>query len=170
MCKENMYKNRLKYGLKLETGVCCTYKQCTNYTKCMKMLIESYVLLLMYDLCIQDPNILYFSNFCFNNDAIFRAILQLCKILGPMFSYSKRFTDESILSIYLVLIQFISILIFLFFFLYIFSKCIFFDILFIKTKVIFINFPMPYFLAKKAVKFIFLNTANSISIRFSQIR
>ena len=104
MCKENMYKNRLKYGLKLETGVCCTYKQCTNYTKCMKMLIESYVLLLMYDLCIQDPNILYFSNFCFNNDAIFRAILQLCKILGPMFSYSKRFTDESILSIYLVLI------------------------------------------------------------------
>ena len=61
------------------------------------MLIESYMLLLMYILFIQNLYILYFSNFCINNDAIFCSILQLCKISGPIFSYSKIFTDEFIL-------------------------------------------------------------------------
>ena len=36
--------------------------------------------------------------------------------------------------------------------------------LFIKIQAIFINFPIPYFLAKKVIKFISLNTANKKSI------
>ena len=61
------------------------------------MLIESYMQLLMYVLCIQHLYILYFSNFCINNDAIFRSTWELCKISGTIFSYSKRFTDKFIL-------------------------------------------------------------------------
>ena len=98
------------------------------------------MLLLMYVLFIQNLYILYFSNFCINNDAIFCSILQLCKISGPIFSYSKIFTDEFILQIYLVLICFISTLIFLtFFYLHVFKMCLF-DMLFIKIEVIFIKF------------------------------
>ena len=87
-----------------------TCKQCRNYTKCIQILIESYMLLL------------YFSSFCINNGAVFRSILQLCKILGPIFSYSKRFTDEFILQIYFVLIEVISDLkCFTFFYIYFFK-------------------------------------------------
>ena len=39
---------------------------------------------------------LYFLDFHVNNDAIFCSILQLCKISGPIFSYSKKYTDEFI--------------------------------------------------------------------------
>ena len=60
----------------------CTYKQCTNYTKCLQILIESYMLLMRYVFSIQNLYILYFSNFCVNMDAIFRSISQLCKISG----------------------------------------------------------------------------------------
>ena len=52
------------------------------------------------DLCflfIQNLYFLYVSNFCINNDAIFRSILQLCKISETIFLHSKRFTDEFIL-------------------------------------------------------------------------
>ena len=42
--------------VKLEMYVFCTYKQCTNYTKCIQMLIKSYMLLMMqlYVFCIQN--------------------------------------------------------------------------------------------------------------------
>ena len=52
------------------------------------------------DVCflyIQKPYILYFSNFCINNDTIFHSILQLCKISGPLFSYSKKLPDQFVL-------------------------------------------------------------------------
>ena len=52
------------------------------------------------DVCFlhtQKPYLLYFSNSRIYNDAIFRSISQLCKISGPIFSYSKRYTDEFIL-------------------------------------------------------------------------
>ena len=55
-------------------------------------------------------------DFRISNNAIFRSILQLCKISGPIFLYSKRLTDEFILCIYLILISFISNLIFVTFF------------------------------------------------------
>ena len=49
----------------------------------------------------QKPYILYFWNFCINNNTIFHSIPQLCKVSGPIFfffqSYSKRYTDKSIL-------------------------------------------------------------------------
>ena len=91
-CIQTMYKLHKTYttsSLKLHLYVFCTYTQCTNYTKCIPMLIESYMQLLMYVFCICNNPI--FLNFCINNDAIFHSILQLCEISGPIFSYSKRF-------------------------------------------------------------------------------
>ena len=52
------------------------------------------------DICflyIQKPYILCFPNFRINSDAIFRSISQLCKISGPLFSYSEKFTDKFVL-------------------------------------------------------------------------
>ena len=49
--------------------------------------------------------------------------------------------------------------IFLHFFIYFFKMCFFFFTLFIKTQVIFINFPIPYFLAKKSSKVYFLKNS-----------
>ena len=66
---------------------------------------------------------------------MFYSISQLCKSSGAIFSYLKRFIDEFMSHIYLVLIQFISILIFFTFFIYIFQDE-FFNILFIKIQVI----------------------------------
>ena len=150
------------------------------------MLMESYMLLLMYVLCSYTKLLAtFFTLYTFfmyiyiyiasyivsvitighvltlaiNNNAMFYSIFQLCKSSGPIFSYLKIFIDEFMSHIYLVLIQFISILIFFTFFIYIFQD-VFFHILFIKIQVIFINFPIPDFLAKKAVKFISSNTAN----------
>ena len=98
------------------------------------------MLLLMYDLCIQHLYILCFSNFCINNDAIFRSISQLCKISGPSFSYSKRFTEEFIIQIYLVLI---SILVIFTFFSYIFQNSSHFyqlsDLIFSSGKIYFLE-------------------------------
>ena len=59
------------------------------------------------DVCflyLQKPFILYFLNFHNNNNGVIRSILQSCKISGPIFSYSERYTDKFILQIYLVLI------------------------------------------------------------------
>ena len=50
MCK--VYKTHTTSKLKRPLHVFCTYTQCTNYTKCMQMLIESYMRLLMYVFCI----------------------------------------------------------------------------------------------------------------------
>ena len=97
---ENLYKVQTKNGFKLEMYVFCTYTQCTNYIKCIQMLIESYMRLLMYAFCIY-KNPIFFT---FQISAIFRSILQLCKISRPIFSYSKKFINEFILYIYLVLI------------------------------------------------------------------
>ena len=116
-------------------------KQCTNYTKpiqlanwynlCMFLYTQiMYKLYKIYTnvnwimhaaadvsfLYIQNLYILYFSNFCINNDTLFHSILQLCKISKQIFSYSKRFTGEFTLKIYLALIWFISILILVTFF------------------------------------------------------
>ena len=62
----------------------------------MQMLIESYMLLLMYVLYIlytKPLHSLLFQCFCINNDAIFRSISHFCKFSGPVFSYSEQLTD-----------------------------------------------------------------------------
>ena len=60
------------------------YKMYTNVDRI------KYVVADVCFLYIQKPYILYFSNFRINNDAIFHCISQqLCKLSGPMFSYSK---------------------------------------------------------------------------------
>ena len=54
-CIQTMYKLYKTYttsSLKLHLYVFCTYTQCTNYKKCIPMLIESYMQLLMYVFCI----------------------------------------------------------------------------------------------------------------------
>ena len=121
-CIQKLYKTlklylfcrEMSYKLKL-----CMYKLYKIYTNVNRVIHAA------TDVCL-NLYILYFSNFCINNDAIFCSILQLCKISGPIFSYSKIFTDEFILMIYLVLICFISTLIFLtFFYLNILKMCFF---------------------------------------------
>ena len=114
------------------------------------------MLLLLFVFCIENLYILYFSNFCINNDTILGSILQLFIISRPIFLHSKRFTDKFILQINLTLIQFFSILIFFtFFYLYFFKMC-FLAYCLLNFKVIFINFPIPYFLAKKSNTIYFL--------------
>ena len=69
------------------------------------MLIESYMRLLMYVFCIhENPTFFIFRIFASTTTPSSVLFLQLCKISGPIFSYSKRFTDELILQIYSVLI------------------------------------------------------------------
>ena len=58
-------------SLKLPLYVFFTYTQCTNYTKCMQMLIEATDVCFLY---MQKLCILYFSNFCISKDAIFHSI------------------------------------------------------------------------------------------------
>ena len=129
----------------------CAYKQCSNYTKCIQMLIESYMLLMMYFFCMQNLYILYFLNLCVN-DAIFHSVLQLCKILGPIFLYWKIY-----IWIYIIDLFSINLIYFNYNICYIIWSIFFLIyILFIKIQVIFINFPIPYFLAKKSCKFYFL--------------
>ena len=162
--------------------VFCTYKQCTNYTKCrvsvchtytkcIQRLIESYVLLLMYIFCIQNLYILSFLN-------IFASITMASSVLFRIF---VKFQDQLFILkkihgwIYIIDLFSINLIYFRFNTFYIsitifFEMCgvflfFFFDIWFIKIQVIFSNFLIPYFLVnKKAVKFISLNTANSTSI------
>ena len=84
---------------------------------------------------------------CFN--------LQLREISGIIFSYSKRFTDEFILYIYLVLIYFnpnICFIFLLFNICYIFLKCFFLAYCVLKIQVNFNIFQFPCFLAKKSSK------------------
>ena len=47
-----LYKTYKTSSLKQPLYVFCTYKQCTNYTKFIQMLIKSYTLLPMYVFCI----------------------------------------------------------------------------------------------------------------------
>ena len=103
-----------------------------------------------------------FLNFCIDSNAILRSILQLCKLSRQIYSYSKRFTNEFILQIYLILIYFFSVSIFVTFFLY-FSHFVFFfknffsfDTLFSEIQVIFINCSIPDQLAKKSGKIYFI--------------
>ena len=88
-----------------------------------------------------------------------------------LFCNFVKFQDQSFhiqkviqINLYYRLYLLISILIIITFpYLYFFKM--FFDILFTEIQVIFINFPIQYFLAKKAVKFISMNIPNSTSIR-----
>ena len=86
------------------------------------MLIESYMRVLMY--YIENFDILYFR--IFTSTATPSSILfhSFVKFQDQSF-HNQGFSNEFILWIYLVLIQFISILIFVTFFIYIFLKCIF---------------------------------------------
>ena len=62
------------------------------------MLIESYILLLMYVFCIcKDPTFFTFEIYINNNGAIFCFILQFWKMSRSIFLFSKRFTNEFIL-------------------------------------------------------------------------
>ena len=58
--------------------VFCSYPHCTNYTKCIQILIESYSYAAadIYFLYIQKRYILYFWDFRINNDAIVHSIWQ----------------------------------------------------------------------------------------------
>ena len=85
---QNLYKVQTKNSLKLEMDVFCTYKQCTNYTKCIVMLIKLYMQLLMYVFCI------YKTSTFFTFQIV--ASTTPSSILFPIFSYSKRFTDDFI--------------------------------------------------------------------------
>ena len=51
---QNLYRVHTDKSLKLEMYVFCTYKQYTNYTKCIRMLIESYA---AADVCFLLPPI-----------------------------------------------------------------------------------------------------------------
>ena len=90
---------RLHHLIKLEAA---QLSWVTNDSKRLQLIIKQQVL--------------YFFDFRISKNAILRSILQLCKISGPIFLYSKRLTDEFILCIYLILISFISNLIFVTFF------------------------------------------------------
>ena len=101
----------------------CTYTQCTNCTKCIQMLIDSYMQLPMYVFYIYKNSTFFtFQIFALATMWSSTLFLQLCKISGSVSSYSKRYTDEFILLIYSVLIKFISIIIIIKFFIYIFFK------------------------------------------------
>ena len=91
------------------------------------MLIESYMQVLMY--YIENHDILYF--WIFTSTATPSSILfnSFVKFQDQSF-HIQGFANEFILWIYLVFIQFISILIFVTFFIYIFLKCIFWYIVY----------------------------------------
>ena len=93
---QNQYNS--SSNLKQPLYVFCTQKQCTNYIKRIQMLIESYILLLMYVFCIcKDPTFFTFEIYINNNGAIFCFILQFWKMSRSIFLFSKRFTNEFIL-------------------------------------------------------------------------
>ena len=104
-----------KSGLKL-MYVFCTYKQWTNYTKPIKLANWNslWCFLYIHTMCklykiytnvnwiiyaaadmffciLSSPTFLTFWILVINYNAFFHFILQLCKISGPNFSYSKRF-------------------------------------------------------------------------------
>ena len=68
------------------------------YTNIIRIIYAAADVCFLY---VQKLYILYFSNFCINNDghndAIFRSISRFCKISGIIFLYSKAFIDEFIL-------------------------------------------------------------------------
>ena len=71
LCIQTMYKLYKTYTtswLKLPFYVFCMYMQCTNYTKCIQMLIVSHVVIDVCFLYTKQLYILYFFNFCANND------------------------------------------------------------------------------------------------------
>ena len=84
-----LYEARTKNRLKLKMYVLCTYKKCANYTKCIQMLMESHMLLLMYFLLYKEPLHFCFLNFFINNSTIFRSILQRRKISEPIVHTQK---------------------------------------------------------------------------------
>ena len=66
-----------------------TYKKFKNYTKCIQMIMESHMLLLMYFLLYKEPLHFCFLNFFINNSAIFRSISQRRKLSGLIFHTQK---------------------------------------------------------------------------------
>ena len=97
----------------------------------------------------QKPYILYFSNFHMNKDAIFHSISQLFYFRTNIFILKKIHKRIYIINLFsITLIYFNFNIYFTFFLIYIFFCNGFFYILFTKIQVIFINFPIPYFLVK----------------------
>ena len=88
---ENLFKVQTKNGFKLEMYVFCTYTQCTNYTKCIQMLIESCMWLLMYAFCIyKNPTPSHLSCKKFDHkftQAPFGRYLSYKKVFLTPFSY-----------------------------------------------------------------------------------
>ena len=118
--------------------VLCTCKECTSYTKCIQTWIESYMLLLMYVLCTQNLYTFYFLNFATVTTPSSVIFWNFVKFQDQSFHNQK----DSLINLH----NFNNF--------YFFKMC-FFDILLIKIQVIFINFPIPYFLAKKSGKIYF---------------
>ena len=86
---QNFCKAQTKNSLKLKMCVFSIYKQFKNYTKCIQMIMESHMLLLMYFLLYKEPLHFCFLNFFINNGAIFRSISQRRKVSGLIFHTQK---------------------------------------------------------------------------------
>ena len=119
-------------------------------TKCIQMLIESYMWLLADIFCI----------FKFSHQQRCHLPFYFASLRANLFIYKKvdrwiYFID--LFSINLIYVNFNIYYIFLF----IFFQNVFFDILSTKIQFIFINFLFSYFLAKKAVKLISSNIDNN---------
>ena len=120
-------------------------------TKCIQMLIESYMWLLVDIFCI----------FKFSHQQRCHLLFYFASLRANLFIYKKvdrwiYFID--LFSINLIYVNFNIYYIFLFIF---FQNVFFFDILSTKIQFIFINFLFSYFLAKKAVKLISSNIDNN---------
>ena len=137
-----LYKTYTTSWLKLPLYDFCIYAQCTNYTKCMQMLITSYMATDVCFLYIQKLYILYFLNFRISNDAFFHSIFASLQNFRTSFFIFKKIQQwiciKKVFIINLIYFNFINYIL-TFFTGFFFFLNVLFGILFIQIKVTFIN-------------------------------
>ena len=97
--------------------------QCTNYTKCIQMLIVSHVVIDVCFLYTKQLYILYFFNFCANNDDVLRSTFASFQNFRTSFCMFKTIYKQSYIKNFIICSNIFNFLIAIFFTEIFFKTC-----------------------------------------------